>query len=96
LRLPTNRRVFSVPTPLADAFAFVEAVCAHPRHLLLGSGPRHLELLRRLGEQSDATDDLVADAVVAVIALEHGCTVASLDRDFGRFSSIAHIVPGAG
>lgn len=29
LRLVTNRRIFEVPTPLTDAFAFVDATCAH-------------------------------------------------------------------
>jgi toxin-antitoxin system PIN domain toxin len=93
LRLATNRRAFAVPTPLAEAFAFVEAVCAQPRHLLLGPGPRHLELLQRLCEEADATGDLVPDGVIAAIALEHGCAVASLDRDFARFKSIDHVVP---
>ncbi|MBW3607669.1 MAG: PIN domain-containing protein [Actinobacteria bacterium] len=95
LRLATSRRPFPVPTPVADAFAFLEAVRAHPRHLTLEPGPQHLALLRRLCEESDATGDLVADAVIAAIALEHGCAVASLDRDFARFPSIEHVVPAA-
>ncbi len=93
LRLATNRRVFEVPTPLGEAFAFLEAVCAQPHHLLLGPGPRHLALVRRLCEEADASGDLVPDAVIAAIALEHGCDVATLDRDFARFSSIDHVVP---
>ncbi|MDQ3723933.1 MAG: PIN domain-containing protein [Actinomycetota bacterium] len=96
LRLATSRRPFFVPTPLVEAFAFLEAVRAHPRHLPLEPGPQHLALLRRLCEESDATGDLVADAVIAAIALEHGCAVASLDRDFARFPSIDHVIPGAG
>jgi len=39
---------------------------------------------------------LVLDAAIAAIALERGCAVASLDRDFARFPSIRHIVPGRG
>lgn len=93
LRLATNRRIFEVPTPLGEAFAFLEAVCAQPHHLLLGPGPHHLALVRRLCEEADASGDLVPDAVIAAIALEHGCEVATLDRDFARFSSIDHVVP---
>jgi len=70
-------------------------VCAQPHHLLLAPGPRDLALLRRICEQSDATGDLLPDAVIAAIALEHGCVVASLDRDFARFESIDHVVPSA-
>jgi len=94
LRLTTSRRAFPVPTPRAEAFAFVEAVCAHPGHRRLEPGPRHLELLRKVCDEADATGELVPDAVIAAIALEHGCTVASFDRDFARFSSIEHIIPG--
>lgn len=94
LRLTTSFRAFPLPTPRAEAFAFVEAVSAHPRHLRLEPGPQHLALLRHVCDEADATGDLVPDAVIAAIALEHGCAVASLDRDFARFPSIRHIVPG--
>ena len=94
LRLTTSRRAFPVPTPRADAFAFVEAVSAHPRHLRVEPGPRHLELLRRICDEGDATGDLVPDAVIAAIALEHRCGVASLDRDFARFPSVGFVRPG--
>ena len=96
VRLVTNRRIFDPPASLGEAFDFVTVVCDQPAHVLLGPGPKHLELLRRTCEESDATGDLVSDAVIAAIALEHGCTVASLDRDFARFQSIDHVVPGQG
>ncbi len=94
LRLVTNRRIFEVPTPLDDAFAFVEAVVAQPLHLLVGPGPRHLALLRRVCEESAASGDLIPDAVLAAVALETGSIVASLDRDFARFPSVRHTIPG--
>lgn len=93
LRLATNRRVFPVPTPVPDAFAFVDATCAQPHHLLTSPGPRHLEILRRVCEEADAVGDLVPDAVVAALATEHSCTVATLDRDFARFPSVPHVRP---
>jgi toxin-antitoxin system PIN domain toxin len=96
LRLVTNHRIFNPPTPLQDAFAFIEATCAQPHHVTLGPGPDHLELLRRICEEANATGDLVSDAVIAAIALEHRCVVASFDRDFARFSSIDFVVPGTG
>ncbi len=94
LRLATNRRIFVVPTPLADAFLFLDATIAQPRHLRLGPGPRHPALVRRLCEEAEATGDLVPDAVLGAIAVEHGATVATLDRDFARFPSVAHVRPG--
>ncbi len=93
LRLATNRRIFEIPTPRADAFAFVEATSAQPHHLLVAPGPRHLALLRRLCEEADALGDLVPDAVIAAVAAEHGCEVVTLDRDFARFTSVPHRRP---
>ena len=93
LRLVTNRRVLERPTRMIDAFAFLDAVCAQPNHVLLAPGPQHFELLRSVCETADATGDLVPDAVLAAIALEHGAVVASFDRDFARFTAIEHVIP---
>jgi toxin-antitoxin system PIN domain toxin len=90
LRLATHRRVFAVPTPREEAFEFVEAVSAQPHHLTAAPGRRHLLLLRRLCAEADALGDLVPDAVLAAIACEHGCEVATLDRDFARFTSVPY------
>jgi len=41
-----------------------------------------------LGEvlgNSQVTGNLISDAQLAAIALEHGLTVVTLDSDFGRF-----------
>lgn len=92
LRLVTNRRIFAVPTPREDAWAFLDATTAQPHHMLLGPGPRHLALLRRLCAEGDAVGDLVPDAVIAAVAAEHDCTVATMDRDFARFPSVRHLL----
>ena len=94
-RLVTNHRIFPVPTPRPDAFAFAEAVCGQPHHLLLGPGSRHLHLLRGLCEEGNASGALVPDAVIAAVAAEHGCTVATMDRDFARFRSVRHTLLAA-
>lgn len=93
LRLATNRRIFSVPTPLNDAFEFVEAVVGQPNHLAIRPGGRHLELVKRVCMECDALGELVPDAVIAALALEHGAAVATLDWDFARFASVKHLNP---
>lgn len=95
LRLTTNRRVFSVPTPLEAAFAFVDATRAQRHHVPAEPGARHLTLVRQLCRDAAATGDLVPDAVLAAIAQEQGATVATLDRDFARFANVPHLRPGA-
>ena len=93
LRLATNRRIFEVPTPRAEAFEFVTTTTEQPHHLSTGPGPRHLGLVQRLCDEADATGDLVPDAVIGALALEHRCTVVTMDRDFARFPSVAHQRP---
>jgi hypothetical protein len=93
LRLAANRRIFEVPTPRPEAFAFIDARRAQPLHLTVGPGPRHLTLLRSLCDEADASGGLIADGVIAAVALEHGCQVVTLDRDFARFSSVEHMRP---
>jgi toxin-antitoxin system PIN domain toxin len=95
LRLTTNRRIFEVPSSRAEAFDFVEAICAQPLHLSVAPGPRHLTLLRALCEEGDAVGDLIADATIAAIAAEHSCEVITLDRDFARFESVSYRRPTA-
>lgn len=93
LRLATNRRIFDLPTPIADAFEFIEAIVAQPRHLDIGPGARHLVLLRRLCSEAEAVGDLVPDAVLGAIAVESGAVVITLDRDFARFDGVRHSRP---
>lgn len=93
LRVTTNRRIFSAPTPRRDAFAFIDAVRAQRLHLSISPGPRHLDLLAELCEEADAGGDLIPDAVIAATAAEHACTIITLDRDFARFRSVPHRNP---
>ena len=95
LRIATNRRIFSIPTPLDDAFAYLRALRAQSGHALVGPGPRHLSLLESLCRDSQATGDLVADAQLAAIAVEHACELVSFDRDFARFERLSWSRPQA-
>lgn len=94
VRIATNRRIFTVPTPIAQAFEFLRAVRGQPRHVPVLPGERHLELFEEVCRSADAAGDLAADAYVAAIAVEQGCAVASLDRDFARFPTLRWVRPG--
>lgn len=93
LRLTTSRRIFELPSPRSEAFAFVEATSAQRLYLPLNPGPRHLALLSELCDEADAMGELIADATIAAIAAERGCEVITFDRDFARFTSVSHRRP---
>jgi uncharacterized protein len=88
LRIATNRRIFAIPTPVDEAFGYLKALRGQPAHAMLSPGPRHLALLQQLCADGEATGDLIADAQLAAIALEHACELISFDRDFTRFSEL--------
>jgi toxin-antitoxin system PIN domain toxin len=88
LRLATNRRIFSIPTPLGEAFDYLRALRAQPAHVTLAPGLGHMEILERICGEADISGDLVPDAQLAAIAVEHACEVVSFDRDFARFPNL--------
>lgn len=95
LRIVSNPRVFSAPTPLVDAVAFVDALRRRTHCIPVAPGPRHWSILRGLLVGVSARGNLVSDAYLAALAIEHGATVVTRDRDFDRFSGVRTAVPSA-
>lgn len=88
IRLATHRRIFTNPTSAPDAFSFLRAVIAQPRYVGIEPGAAHPGIFQRVCIAADCSGDLVADAFLAAIALEHGCGLVSFDRDFARFQDL--------
>lgn len=88
LRIATSPRVFEHPLSTIEADAAVSSWLAQPAAGIIEPGERHWEILRGLLHQSQISGPLVMDAVLAAIALEHGATVCTTDRDFSRFPTL--------
>lgn len=88
VRVLTNVRVFTPPTPLEHALSEATRLRAQPGVVTLSPGARHWEIFDRLCRSADARGNLVADAQHAAVALEHGATWISKDRDFARFREL--------
>ena len=93
LRIGTNPRVFEQPLSLSEAEAAVSSWLAQPAVGILEAGERHWEILRGLMRDGQTTGSLVMDAVLAAIALEHGATLCTTDRDFSRFVGLKAVDP---
>jgi uncharacterized protein len=86
LRVVSHDRLFDPPTPVGDAFDAIDSLLASPSVRLLVPGQGYLRLLRSLIDESQATGNLVFDAQIAAVCLEHGATaLLTEDRDFARF-----------
>jgi uncharacterized protein len=96
LRIVTNPRIFPHPTPLSEAVKVVDDLAADRGCVPVAAGPRHWSILRGLLTDGDARGNLVPDAHLAAIAVEHGATVATRDRGFARFPGLRWIDPLAG
>jgi toxin-antitoxin system PIN domain toxin len=94
VRIVTHPTVFDPPTPIAKAFAFVRALRERPGALVLRAGRRQFEIFESLCSDADARGNLVADAYLAALAIEHGCTWVTNDRDFARFERLDWRTPG--
>jgi hypothetical protein len=93
LRIATNARVFERPLSTAEAEAAVSSWLAQPAAHILAPGERHWEILRGLVREGQTAGPLVMDAVLAAIALEHGATIYTTDRDFSRFPRLKWMNP---
>jgi toxin-antitoxin system PIN domain toxin len=88
LRIGTNPRVFERPFSTSEAEAVVSSWLAQPAAGILEPGERHWEIVGALMREGQAAGPLVMDAVIAAIALEHGATLCTTDRDFSRFAGL--------
>jgi toxin-antitoxin system PIN domain toxin len=93
VRVLTHPRVFTPPMPVADALAYVEALRAQPRAVMLRPGERHWSIFAALCRDGDARGNLVADAYHAALAIEAGAEFVTTDRDFARFPGLRWRVP---
>lgn len=89
LRLSTHPAVFPRPLSVRQAAETVELWLGAPSAVTIEPTRRHLPLVRGLLERAGTAGNLVGDAHLAALALEHGATVVSFDRDFARFEGVA-------
>ena len=88
LRITTNPRVFPRPLPTAEAWGQVEDWLNCEAVWVPPPTERHSGVLGRLIAQRGVGGNLVSDAHLAALAIEHGLTLCSADGDFARFAGL--------
>jgi toxin-antitoxin system PIN domain toxin len=97
LRVVTHPRVFHPPVPLDIALQDLKQVLASPSLLLLAETERHASVLDQTLRQAGATGNLIHDAHIVALCLEHGVSeLITGDRDFSRFEGLRTVNPFAG
>lgn len=92
-RLSTNPHVFARPLSADRAFDVVGRWLAQPCAVIVHPGGRHAAVMRQLLGPLGTAGNLVNDAHLAALAIEHGAELNSCDSDFSRFSGLRWINP---
>jgi toxin-antitoxin system PIN domain toxin len=88
LRLATHRAIFPEPLDVDEAVQTLRDWLAQPPVVVVEPTSRHMDMLAGLLADSGTAGNLVNDAHIAALAIEHGATVTTFDADFGRFSGV--------
>ena len=88
VRLATRQGILEKPLSVDEALRLVHDWLAHPRAQILHPTERHESLLGRLLRKAGTAGNLTNDAHLAALAIEHGATLVSFDRDFERFAGL--------
>jgi toxin-antitoxin system PIN domain toxin len=94
LRVVTHPRVFHPPVPLNIALEDLRQLLASPSLFLLAETRRHTSVLDQVLRQAGATGNLLHDAHIVALCLEHGVSeIITGDRDFSRFAGLKILNP---
>jgi toxin-antitoxin system PIN domain toxin len=96
VRLVSSRRIFERPERVTTAWGQVERWLGLESVWVPLPSDRHAVLLRKLLSDVGERPDLVPDAHLAALAIEHGLELCSADGDFARFSGLRWRNPLAG
>ena len=88
VRVVTNPKIFGALISQEDALTFCEWLLGAPNCVIVRPGARHWGIFARLCRESGATGNLIPDAWLAALAIEHGCEWVSNDTDFGLFPGL--------
>ena len=88
IRIGTNPSALGQALSVEEAAGIVSGLLEQPSAVFLHPGEQHWTLLRRLLIEAQARRDLVIDAHLAALAIEHGAMLCTTDRDFARFPGL--------
>ena len=100
LQISTHPGIYPRPLTAEQAIGIVTAWTRRPNVVTDAPTTQHAELLGRMlaatGIGGNVGGNLVNDAHLAALAIEHGATVVTFDSDFGRFPGVRWETPAAG
>ncbi|MFV0320433.1 MAG: TA system VapC family ribonuclease toxin [Microbacterium sp.] len=93
-RIITHPRVTAHPLTAVEAWGYVTDWLDADLAWIPTPGASHRDILSRFLIDGDLRGNLVTDAHLAALAIEHGTGICSFDSDFARFEGLHWINPG--
>jgi uncharacterized protein len=93
VRLLSNPKIYSRATPIPEAWRQVREWLTLDNVWIPQPTERHIDILGELLPLVGRNFNLVSDAHLAAIAIEHGLTLCSADTDFARFPKLRWVNP---
>lgn len=88
LRIVTNPRAFRNPRTIRETWQHAEKWLHAPSVWIPIPTERHVGIFGQLLSVTEANSNLVSDAHLAALAIEHGLELCTTDRDFARFPGL--------
>ncbi len=88
LRISTNPRAYAQPYTAPEAVQIVSDLLERPTVQIVNPGASYWRIFRELLVEAQGTANLVNDAHLAALAIEHGALLCTTDRDFSRFPGL--------
>lgn len=89
LSISTHPGIYTPPSPISTALAFLENWLQSPSLLLLSEGETHFSSLARLARRAKLSGPKIHDARIAALCLAHGVDLLyTADRDFSLFPEL--------
>jgi len=88
IRIGTNRQIYKKPLTIEHATKRVQSWIDQPCVRLIYPTESHWQIFQIMLNEGQAKANLVSDAHLAALAIEHGCLLCSTDSDFSRFPKL--------
>lgn len=93
VRISTHPRASTAPLGGGEAFDLVDRWLDAPSVWIPQPSRSHREIFGRLVRELDLRANLMPDAALAALCIEHGLTIISADSDFARFTEVRWFNP---
>jgi len=95
LRIAAHHRAMDEPLTPSEAWSIATAWLDAEPVWIPEPGRGHREILGRLLVDLDLRANLVSDAILAALCIEHGLAIVSADSDVARFTEVPWVNPVA-